>query len=279
MKASKGMGRDIAPLVGASRDSRTLEAPLLNRLLLALTPRSFAKCARDLQVMDLAAGFVLYAPHERIEHVYFPDTAVASMVRRMNDGSGIEVGTIGHEGLSGVAVVLGATSMPTQCLIQVAGIARRMPAAALIEASRSKTLETTSGLTFGAVLDLYAQSLFEIVAQSAACNRLHTLEQRCARWLLMTHDRVVGDEMLLTQEFLSYMLGVRRAGVTEAAGSLQRSGLISYRHGRITIKDREGLENAACECYDVGVAAYETLLPGVAERAAPDVRFRTGKVA
>jgi plasmid replication initiation protein len=112
-------------------------------------------------------------------------------------------------------------------------------------------------------LQRYAQALFEQVTQTAACNRLHALEQRCARWLLMTHDRVDGDELTLTQEFLSYMLGVRRAGVTEACGTLQRSGLIRYRHGHITIVDRAGLEAATCECYAAAVVAYAELLGGL----------------
>lgn len=240
-----------------------LDVPVRNRLLLALTPRALASLAKDFEVVTLPAGTVVHEPHARIEHVYFLDTAVASMVRRMNDGSGIEVGTIGFEGVSGICVVLGAISMPTMCVIQVAGTARRLRTEVLLRAASSKSMKTRTGASFGAVLDLYAQSLFEIVAQSAACNRLHSLEQRCARWLLMTHDRVVGDDLVLTQEFLSYMLGVRRAGVTEAAGSLQRSGLISYRHGCITVKDRRGLENASCECYGVGVHAYATLLPTV----------------
>lgn len=241
---------------GAAGGSSTVR----NRLLGMLRPRALAELDGELEHLDLASGHILHEPHAPIDYVYFPDTCVASMVRRMDDGSGIEVGIIGCEGVSGVSIVLGATSMPTQCLIQVPGAARRMPAAALHAALKRASMKTSDGRSLTSVLLLFAQALFEQVAQSAACNRLHSLEQRCARWLLMTHDRTAGDELALTQEFLSYMLGVRRAGVTEAAGSLQRSGLINYRHGRIRIRDREGLEAVACECYSVGVQAYRTLL-------------------
>lgn len=233
-----------------------------NRLLSQLTPRAHAAFDAECDFVELASGQILYEPGSRIDHLYFPETCVASMVRRMENGSGVEVGIVGIDGVTGISAVLGATTMPTQCLIQIPGKARRISTEALMSAIKRPSLKTADGRPMLALLHLYSQALFEQVAQSAACNRLHSLEQRCARWLLMTHDRTPGDELALTQEFLSYMLGVRRAGVTEAAGSLQRSGLINYRHGRIRVRDRVGLEAVSCECYRVGVSAYRTLLGG-----------------
>lgn len=228
-----------------------------NWLLSLLSPRALDAFAAECELVDLASGHEIYAPGAQITYLYFPETCVASMVRRMEDGSGIEVGMVGCEGVCGISVVLGARVMPTQCVIQIPGTARRISAEALMTALKRPSLQTVEGNSFTSALYLYSQALFEQVAQSAACNRLHALEQRCARWLLMTHDRTVGDELALTQDFLSYMLGVRRAGVTEAAGSLQRSGLINYRHGRIRVCDRSGLEAVSCECYRVGKLAYQ----------------------
>jgi CRP-like cAMP-binding protein len=231
-----------------------------NRLLSALSPLALERLAPDLEFLTLAAGHVLYEPGATIDFVYFPETAVASMIRRMADGSGVEVGTIGLEGVVGGSVALGALTTPTHCVIQVAGNVQRISVAAL----RANIAEPSNGddVTLFDLMLLYAQALFEQCAQTAACNRLHALEHRCARWLLMIHDRVEGDELLLTQEFLSYMLGVRRAGVTEACGTLMRAGLIRYRHGRITVSDRAGLEAATCECFQVSVGAYDELLGG-----------------
>jgi CRP-like cAMP-binding protein len=230
-----------------------------NRLLCALSPSAQELISADLEFVSLAAGDVLYTPGATIDFVYFPETAVASMIRRMSDGAGVEVGTIGREGVVGGAIALGANAMPTECVIQVAGNAQRMSTAALRAIIALPRDDDDSATLFDLLL-LYAQALFEQCAQTAACNRLHPLEHRCARWLLMIHDRVQGDELLLTQEFLSYMLGVRRAGVTEACGTLMRAGLIRYRHGRITVADRAGLEASACECFQVSVDAYDKLL-------------------
>jgi CRP-like cAMP-binding protein len=234
-------------------------AALGNRLLSALSPRVQELIAPELESLALAAGHILFEPAATIDFVYFPETAVASMVRRMADGSGVEVGTIGLEGVVGGSVAFGATTMPTQCVIQVAGNVQRMTTSA-IRATIALPRDEENGASLFELMLLYGQALFEQCAQTAACNRLHALEHRCARWLLMIHDRVDGDELLLTQEFLSYMLGVRRAGVTEACGTLMRAGLIRYRHGRITVSDRAGLEAAACECFQVAVDAYDDLL-------------------
>jgi CRP-like cAMP-binding protein len=233
-----------------------------NWLLNALSLRTQELVAPDLERLALAAGDVLYESNATIDFVYFPETAVASMIRRMADGAGVEVGTIGREGVVGGAVALGAITATTHCVIQVAGNVQRLSTDALRVIFGSPRDNDNGNPTLHAIMLLYAQALFEQCAQTAACNRLHALEHRCARWLLMIHDRVEGDELLLTQEFLSYMLGVRRAGVTEACGTLMRAGLIRYRHGRITVTDRDGLEAATCECFQVSVDAYDQLLGG-----------------
>ncbi len=243
-----------------------------NLLLCALSPREYADLVRHGERVTLAHGQTVYERGVPTSDVYFPQTAVFSMVREMKDGAGVEVGTIGRDGVAGASMLSGATSMSTRCIIQIPGCAHRLPVAALrTAAARSLVdgLEAEGGVNLGELLQRYAQALFEQVAQTAACNRLHSLEQRCARWLLMTHDRVDGDELALTQEFLSYMLGVRRAGVTEACGTLQRSGLIRYRHGHITVVDRPGLEVATCECYAVAAAAYTELVSAFIDGSLP----------
>ena len=238
-------------------------------MLAALPARTRAELLRQSEVLTLPHGHRAYDAGMPITEVYFPQTAVFSMVREMTDGAGIEVGTIGREGVVGGSVLAGATLMSTRCIVQIPGRAWRIATPAL-RAAVARSLDgpetADGGAILGDLLQRYAQALFEQVSQTAACNRLHALEQRCARWLLMTHDRVDGDEIALTQEFLSYMLGVRRAGVTEACGTLQRSGLIRYRHGHITVVDRAGLEAATCECYAVAAAAYTDLLGGLIDR-------------
>jgi CRP-like cAMP-binding protein len=233
-----------------------------NGLLRALPPKALDGLVPDLELMEFSAGHILYQAGASIDAVYFPESAVASMVRRMADGAGVEVGTIGREGIVGGSVALGARTMVTECVIQVAGSANKLSTPLLLAAIAPHHNNGVTGdnASLFDLLLLYSQALFEQAAQSAACNRLHALEPRTARWLLMMHDRVDGDELHLTQEFLSYMLGVRRAGVTEACGTLMRAGLIRYRHGRITISDRAGLEAAACECFQINVDAYRLLL-------------------
>jgi CRP-like cAMP-binding protein len=254
-------------------DDGTGSAAEPNRLLAALSSRARADLLRQSELVTLAHGHRAYEQHAPITELYFPQTAVFSMVREMADGAGIEVGTIGREGIVGGSVLAGATSMSTRCIVQIPGRAWRIATPALRSAADQSLMDGHDKADGGAILsDLlqrYAQALFEQVSQTAACNRLHALEQRCARWLLMTHDRVDGDEIALTQEFLSYMLGVRRAGVTEACGTLQRSALIRYRHGHITVVDRAGLEAAGCECYATAVTAYTELLGPLVDGTSP----------
>jgi CRP-like cAMP-binding protein len=204
--------------------------------------------------VPMPEGTPVYEVDQPISHVYFMRDGIISMVSEMHEGT-VEVGTVGREGMSGLPIVLGATTMPTRAFVQVPGDALRMSADDLRESMRSMP-------ELQRLLLRYALALFDQAAQHAACNRLHTLEERCARWLLMTHDRVDGDVLLLKQQFLAEMLGVHRPAVTIAAGALQRAGMISYSRGKVTVVDRAALESASCECYRIIARRAETLLAG-----------------
>jgi CRP-like cAMP-binding protein len=214
-----------------------------NQLLHALPSADYALVVPQLTRVALTAGEMISKAHGRSRQVYFPETAVLSLIIVMDNGSAVEAATVGNEGMAGLSVFLGEGTMSTRCLAQIAGDAQRISAAALaLAVLASPTLDT--------LLRRYAQAFINQLAQSVACNRLHTIDQRCARWLLMTHDRVGGgDAFDLTQEFLSYMLGVRREGVSAASRVLQDLGVIRYRRGHISILDRPALERASCECY------------------------------
>ncbi len=224
-----------------------------NRLLAALPPDGYAALAPHLEPVTLAFKEPVYEPNRPIPHVLFPTTGVFSVLTVMADGAAIEVATSGNEGMLGLPLFLGTTTSPGLVFSQIPGESLRLPAAAFQEA-----VEHNRQLV--AILHRYTLALLLQIAQSAACNRLHTMEHRCARWLLLTHDRVAADRFPLTHEFLGQMLGVRRASVTEAVGTLQQAGLITYRRGRMTVVDRAGLEAAACECYGVIRAEYDRLL-------------------
>ena len=227
-----------------------------NRFLSSLRPESYARLAPELETVDLRAKVVVWEPDAPIRSIYFPHTCVMSIIVLMRDGVAVEAGTVGREGFLGVPVLFGGESTSTQAIVQVAGMASRIPSSVFRRAIAEDSALRDFSLR-------YAQALLEQTAQSVACNGRHDLSERCARWLLMTRDRVEGDEFHLTQEFLATMLGVRRATVTVAAAMLQRAGLIRYQRGRVTILDRSGLEDAACECYDVVRRKYEKLV-GVA---------------
>lgn len=214
-----------------------------NQLLRALSAADYALLVPHLRRVTLAAGEIISKAHARPRYAYFPQTAVLSLIIVMEDGSAVEAATVGNEGVAGLSAFLGEGAMSTRCLAQIAGDAQRLPVSALLVAvAQSAALD--------ALLRRYAQAFINQLAQSVACNRLHTVDQRCARWLLMTHDRIGGgDAFDLTQEFLSFMLGVRREGVSAASRTLQRLGIIRYRRGHISVLDRPALERAACECY------------------------------
>jgi CRP-like cAMP-binding protein len=215
-----------------------------NIILAALPDREFAQMRDRLERVDLAIKDVIYRPDEPMRHVYFPTTAVLSMVAQADGEASVEVATIGREGMAGLPVFLGVTASPNIVFAQIPGVALRMRADHLHE------VLTGDGALHGH-LHRYIQATMVLLAQNVACNRLHTTEERAARWLLMTADRVNADRFPLTQEFLAQMLGVRRATVSLTAGLLQNAGLISYRRGVITIDDRAGLHEVACDCYDI----------------------------
>jgi CRP-like cAMP-binding protein len=205
----------------------------------------------------------IYEAEENINDVYFPLDAVLSVVARMEGGSEIEIGTIGREGTSAFPLLMGASSTANVCYCQVRGAAIKLPAAIFRE------LKATD-MTLRQRLDRYLQAYVNMLGQLAACNRLHSVYARCARWLLMTRDRVDEDAFPLTQEFLAMMLGTDRSGVAIAAGTLQKAGFIQYTHGTITIVNRAGLEDAVCECYAVARKQFEGLLRPSAPCAADD---------
>lgn len=233
--------------------SRKAAGPTANRLLGLLPPRVYARLRPHLQRISLKYRQSLYRANEPIAFVYFIETGVGSLVNTMANGQAAEVGTIGNEGLVGLPIVFGDDRAPTSVYVQVPGVGLRMKATLFKkELAQSASMRT--------VMLRYAHAFFNQVAQSAACNHFHSLDRRCCRWLLMTHDRMQSDEFLLTQEFLAMMLGVQRTGVTAAAGALQRAGLIRYTRGNVTIIDRRGLLRRSCECYGVSKKEFDRLL-------------------
>jgi CRP-like cAMP-binding protein len=224
-----------------------------NRLLELLPASDFDRLRPHLVDVSLDYKFELYGAGKPIPFVYFPVTGVASIVNTMMDGSAAEVGTVGNEGMVGLPIILGDTVAPNDVYVQVPGSGLRMPANVFREALEgSGTMRT--------VMLHYVNALFNQIAQSAACNSFHTVEQRCCRWLLMTHDRVQSDQFTLTQEFLGMMLGVRRTSITLTANLLKRQGLIKYSRGHVTVLDRHGLERRCCECYAVSRREFDRLL-------------------
>jgi CRP-like cAMP-binding protein len=233
--------------------SRKAADPHANRLLGLLAPRDYQRLRPHLQRVPLEYRQSLYRANEPIEFVYFIETGVGSLVNTMANGEAAEVGTIGNEGVVGLPLLLGDDRAPTSVYVQVPGAGLRMKATLF-------TKELAQSASMRTVMLHYAHAFFNHVAQSAACSHFHSLEQRCCRWLLMTHDRMQSDEFLLTQEFLAMMLGVRRTGVSAAAGTLQRDGLIRYKRGNITIIDGRSLIQRSCECYGVSKLEFDRLL-------------------
>jgi CRP-like cAMP-binding protein len=224
-----------------------------NRLLAGLPDDEMSRLTPHVQLVQLPLGRVVYDPEEHIDAVYFPEDGIISLLSVMSDGSAVETATVGNDGMAGMAVFHGVDCVAEQAYVQVAGEGYRI-------GSQAFRAVLPSCPVLIAALHRYAVALFTQAAQTSGCNRKHTIEQRCARWLLMVHDRVTGDEFELTQLVLSQMLGVRRATVTEAAGELQRAGHIRYSRGRITIVDRAGLEAAVCECYGIIRSTFDRLI-------------------
>lgn len=235
--------------------SQNVPTSVNNRLLANLPKEEYERLVPYLEPIFLDFKRELYLPNVPIDFVYFPLEGVCSLLSLTSEGQLIEVGTVGNEGMVGLPVFLGAKQIPGIAMSQVPGNALRM---------RSKDLQNqvTHGTSLYDVLHRYTQGLFNFISQSALCNRVHSIEQRCCRWLLLTRDRVGTDAFPLTHEFLSQMLGVRRAAVSEVAAKLKNAGFISYRYGKITVLDRAGLEATSCECYELIKGEFERLIGG-----------------
>jgi CRP-like cAMP-binding protein len=228
-----------------------------NQLLAALPVDEQKRLAAELAVVDLGMRDQIYDSDATITEVYFPLTCVLSIVAAAdNDDMAIEIATIGLEGMAGLPVFLGATTSPHRCFCQIPGLALRLKADAL---RRLLTGDEAGEAALHNLLHRYTHVLMTFIGQNVACNRLHSAEERTARWLAHTHDRVSADQFPITQEFLALMLGVRRATVSLSARILQRAGLIRYSRGRMTILDRDGLHGAACDCYSIIRRAFDQL--------------------
>jgi CRP-like cAMP-binding protein len=247
--------------------SASAQAGPRNRLLAALPAGTYDHVR--LEPVDLAKNDLLIEPDEPIRHVHFPLASVASLLIPMHDGSLVEAATVGNEGLVGLPVFLGAGSGSMRVVAQIPGPALRMTT----EDFRALLVDADGPLT--AIIQRYTQTLFTQLAQNVACNRLHTVEQRCARWILMIADRVPPGPFPLTQELLGQMLGVRRASVSEAAGRLAQHGALTYKRGVVRILDRAGLEQRSCECYGVIAAMLDRML---GDQSAPAALEPTGNL-
>jgi CRP-like cAMP-binding protein len=219
-----------------------LHSPKKNRLLAALPAANYQRLLPDLELSPLELGAVLYEAGGRMKHVYFPTDCIVSLLQVMENGDSAEIAVVGCEGLVGISLFMGGGSTPSRALVQSAGVAFRLPA------DKLKEEFVRGGETQHALLR-YTQALITQMAQTAVCNRHHTLDQQLCRWLLLSLDRLSSNEISMTQELISNMLGVRREGVTEAAGRLQAAGLIHYHRGHIKVLDRAKLEQRVCECY------------------------------
>ncbi len=233
--------------------STVLPPPRQNRLLAMLPEAEFARLQPQLEPAPLPLGMAVYESGDQQGFVYFPTTAIVSLLYVMEDGSSAEIAIVGNEGVVGVALFMGGESTPSRAVVQSAGHAYRMRA-------RVVKLEFDRGGELQHLLLRYTQALITQMAQTAVCNRHHAIEQQLCRWLLLSLDRLSTNELSMTQELIANMLGVRREGVTEAAGMLQAAGLIHYSRGRITVLDRPGLEALACECYAVVKRETDRLL-------------------
>jgi CRP-like cAMP-binding protein len=229
--------------------------PRENHLLDALPPEDLERLMPHLKLIELPLGHVLYESGGRQRRVYFPTTAIVSLLYMMVDGASAEIAVVGNEGLVGVSIFMGGDTTPSRAVVQSAGCAYQLSGRVLKE-------EFTRGGILQYRLLRYTQALLTQMAQTAVCNRHHSLDQQLCRWLLLSLDRLTGNELVTTQELISQMLGVRREGVTEAAGNLQNAGLIEYRRGHITVLNRPGLEKRTCECYGVVKKEFDRLLPG-----------------
>jgi CRP-like cAMP-binding protein len=232
-------------------------SPRQNHLLKALPAEDYKRIAAHLELVPLKLGEILYEPGIKLRYVYFPTTAIVSLLYVMEDGASAEIAIVGNEGILGISLFMGGETTPSRAVVQSAGYGYRL---------KAQLLKDEFG-RFGPFLRLllrYTQALITQMAQTAVCNRHHSVDQQLCRWLLLSLDRLASSELSMTQELIANMLGVRREGVTEAAGKLQDAGLIHYRRGRITVLNRPRLEARSCECYQVVKTEFDRLLPYVA---------------
>ena len=240
-------------------DKLVMSAPQIrdqNRLLAVLPAAERERLDLHLEPVSMALGEVVYESGSRLEYVYFPTTSIVSLLYVMADGASAEIAVVGNEGMVGVVLFMGGETTPSRAIVQSAGSAYRLPGHSMKE-------EFVRGGAMQHLLLRYTQALLTQMAQTAVCNRHHSVDQQLCRWLLLSLDRLPSNKLTMTQELIANMLGVRREGVTEAAGKLQSAGLIQYSRGRITVVDRPGLEARACECYDVVKRESDRLLPNM----------------
>lgn len=234
----------------------SLDSPRQNHLLAALTEEEWERLVPRMELRPMPLGHVLYESGSALRHVYFPTTSIVSLLYVMEDGSSAEIAIVGNEGIVGIQLFMGGETTPSRGIVQSAGSAYRVAGAHLKdEFFRAGPLQR--------LLLRYTQALITQMSQTAVCNRHHSVEQQLCRWLLMSLDRLPSNELSMTQELIANMLGVRREGVTESAGKLQKLGLINYNRGHIIVIDRPALENYACECYAVVKKEFDRLLPWV----------------
>jgi CRP-like cAMP-binding protein len=234
----------------------TSQTPRQNHLLAALPAADFARLSPHLELVPMALGEALYESGGLLQHVYFPTTSIVSLLYVMEDGASAEIAIVGNEGILGISLFMGGETTPSRAVVQSAGYGYRLKAQLL------KQEFNRAGPVMHLLLR-YTQALITQMAQTAVCNRHHSVEQQLCRWLLLSLDRLSSDELSMTQELIANMLGVRREGVTEAAGKLQRAGLIRYSRGRITVLDRPALAKEACECYGVVKKEFDRLLSDI----------------
>jgi CRP-like cAMP-binding protein len=228
-------------------------SPIQNHLLAVLPKHELASLAAHLELVPMLLGQMLYEPGGKLVHAYFPTTAIVSLHYVMESGAAAESAGVGNEGVVGIALFMGGETTSSSAVVQTAGHAYRLHGKLLKQ-------EFHRGEAMQRLLLRYTQALATQMSQTAACNRHHSIEQQLCRWLLLTLDRLPSNELTITQELVAYALGVRREGITEAAGKLQRNGYISYRRGHIAVLDRLGLESSACECYSVVKQEFKRLL-------------------
>lgn len=243
----------------------TPHSPLQNRLLAALSPEEYTRLVLHLELCPMPLGHVLHECSASMRYAYFPTSSIVSLLYVMEDGASAEIAVSGNEGMVGVALFMGGETMPNRAVVQSAGYAYRLRGQDLKD-------EFQHAGPMQRLLLKYSMALLAQMAQTVVCNRHHSLDQQFCRWLLLSLDRLPSNELVMTQELIANMLGVRREGVTEAAGHVQKAGLIEYHRGHITVLDRPGLEARTCECYAVVKREYDRLLPETAFMAISQLR-------